>query len=38
VQGIRDTLQAIYDAAGGDTTPLRAAMDLARRRLAEPPG
>jgi leucine dehydrogenase len=38
VQGIGDTLQAIYDAAGGDTTPLQAAMDLARRRLAEPPG
>jgi leucine dehydrogenase len=37
VQGIADTLQAIYDAAGGATTPLQAAMDLAQRRLAEPP-
>jgi leucine dehydrogenase len=37
VQRIGDTLQAIYDAAGGPTTPLDAAMELARRRLAEPP-
>jgi len=35
VQGIGDTLRAIYDAAAG-TTPLGAAMDLARRRLADP--
>jgi leucine dehydrogenase len=37
VQGIGDTLRAIYDAAGGDATPLAAAMELAQRRLAEPP-
>ncbi|MDX6723341.1 MAG: leucine dehydrogenase, partial [Solirubrobacteraceae bacterium] len=37
VQGIGDTLRAVYDAAGGDTTPLAAAMALAQRRLAEPP-
>jgi leucine dehydrogenase len=37
VRGIADTLRAIYDAAGaGDITPLTAAMELARRRLAEP--
>jgi leucine dehydrogenase len=36
VQGIGDTLQAIYDAAGGGITPLTAAMELARRRLADP--
>jgi leucine dehydrogenase len=36
VQGIGDTLRAIYDAAGGTVTPLAAAMDLAQRRLADP--
>ena len=36
VQGIGDTLRAIYDAAAGGMTPLTAAMELARRRLAEP--
>ena len=35
VQGIGDTLRAIYDAAAG-ATPLSAAIDLARRRLADP--
>jgi leucine dehydrogenase len=37
VQGIGDTLRAINDSAGGGITPLTAAMELARRRLAEPP-
>jgi leucine dehydrogenase len=36
VQGIGDTLRAIYDTAAGGITPLTAAMELARRRLAEP--
>ena len=36
VQEIGDTLRAIYDAAAGGITPLTAAMELARRRLAEP--
>ena len=36
VHGIGDTLRAIYDAAAGGMTPLTAAMELARRRLAEP--
>jgi leucine dehydrogenase len=36
VQEIGDTLRAIYDAAAGGVTPLTAAMELARRRLAEP--
>jgi leucine dehydrogenase len=36
VQAIGDTLRAIYDAAAGGATPLTAAMELARRRLAEP--
>src|SRR3954464_8334222 len=35
VRAIGDTLRAIYDSAAG-VTPLTAAMDLARRRLAEP--
>jgi leucine dehydrogenase len=36
VRTIGDTLRAIYDAAAGGTTPLTAAIELARRRLAEP--
>jgi leucine dehydrogenase len=36
VQEIGDTLRAIYDAAAGGMTPLTAAMELARRRLADP--
>jgi leucine dehydrogenase len=36
VQEIGDTLRAIYDAAASGITPLTAAMELARRRLAEP--
>ena len=36
VRQIGDTLRAIYDAAAGGITPLTAAMELARRRLAEP--
>jgi leucine dehydrogenase len=36
VQGVGDTLRAIFDAAAGGITPLTAAMELARRRLAEP--
>jgi leucine dehydrogenase len=36
VQGIGDTLRAIYDATGPATTPLAAAMELARRRLTSP--
>jgi hypothetical protein len=33
---VGDTLREIYDAAGaGRLTPLTAAMELARRRLAE---
>src|SRR6185312_7694647 len=36
VQEIGDTLRAIYDAAAAGITPLTAAMELARRRLAEP--
>jgi leucine dehydrogenase len=36
VQEIGDTLRAIYDAAAGGITPLTAAMELARQRLAEP--
>jgi leucine dehydrogenase len=36
VQGIGDTLREIFDsAAGGRSTPLTAAMELARRRLRE---
>jgi leucine dehydrogenase len=38
VQEIGDTLRAIFDAAAGGITPLTAAMELARRRLAEPRG
>jgi leucine dehydrogenase len=36
VREIGDTLRAIFDAAAGGVTPLTAAMELARRRLAEP--
>jgi leucine dehydrogenase len=36
VQEIGDTLRAIFDAAAGGITPLTAAMELARRRLADP--
>jgi len=36
VEEIGDTLRAIYDAAAGGITPLTAAMELARQRLAEP--
>jgi leucine dehydrogenase len=36
VQEIGDTLRAIFDSAAGGMTPLTAAMELARRRLAEP--
>jgi leucine dehydrogenase len=36
VRGIADTLGAIYDTAAAGMTPLTAAMELARRRLAEP--
>jgi leucine dehydrogenase len=36
VREIGDTLRAIYDAAAGGITPLTAAMELARRRLADP--
>jgi leucine dehydrogenase len=36
VRGVGDTLRAIFDAAAGGITPLTAAMELARRRLAEP--
>jgi leucine dehydrogenase len=36
VQEIGDTLRAIFDAAAAGMTPLTAAMELARRRLAEP--
>ena len=36
VRTIGDTLRAIYDAGAGGMTPLTAAMELARRRLAEP--
>jgi len=36
VQEIGDTLRAIFDAAAGGMTPLTAAMELARRRLADP--
>jgi leucine dehydrogenase len=35
VRGIGDTLRAIYDAATDGITPLAAAMELARRNLAE---
>jgi leucine dehydrogenase len=36
VRAIGDTLREVYDrAAAGDMTPLTAAMELARRRLAE---
>ncbi len=38
VQEIGDTLRAIYDAAAGGITPLTAAMELARQRLADPHG
>jgi len=38
VQEIGDTLRAIYDAAAGGITPLTAAMELARQRLADPRG
>jgi leucine dehydrogenase len=37
VRGIADTLNAIYDAAADGITPLAAAMELARRNLAESP-
>ena len=34
--GIGDTMREIYDVAEADgVTPLRAAMELARRRVAE---
>jgi leucine dehydrogenase len=36
VRSIGDTLRAIYDAAADGRTPLTAATELARRRLAEP--
>jgi leucine dehydrogenase len=36
VRGIGDTLRAIFDAAAGGVTPLTAALELARQRLAEP--
>jgi leucine dehydrogenase len=36
VREVGDTLRAIFDAAAGGITPLTAAMELARRRLAEP--
>jgi leucine dehydrogenase len=36
VRHIGDTLRAIYDNAAGAMTPLTAAMELARRRLADP--
>lgn len=36
VRGVGDTLRGIYDTAGDRVTPLSAAMELARRRLAEP--
>jgi leucine dehydrogenase len=36
VEGIGDTLRAIYDSAGEGVTPLAAAMELAGHRLAEP--
>ena len=36
VQQIGDTMRAIFDAAAGGITPLTAAMELARRRLADP--
>jgi leucine dehydrogenase len=36
VRSIGDTLRAIYDASADGTTPLTAATELARRRLAEP--
>jgi leucine dehydrogenase len=34
VRGVGDTLRAVFDAASRSTTPLRAAMTLAERRLA----
>ena len=36
VREIGDTLRAIFDAAAGGVTPLTAALELARQRLAEP--
>jgi len=36
VREIGDTLRAIFDAAAGGVTPLAAALELARQRLAEP--
>ena len=37
VRGIGDTLRTLFDVAGaGSMTPLTAAMELARRRLADP--
>jgi leucine dehydrogenase len=36
VREIGDTLRAIFDAAAGEVTPLTAALELARQRLAEP--
>jgi len=39
VRGIGDTLRSLYDdASAGSMTPLTAAMELARRRLAEASG
>jgi leucine dehydrogenase len=35
VRGIGDTLRTIYDVAAGGMTPLAAALELARRNLAE---
>lgn len=35
VDGIADTLRAVYDASGNGTTPLAAATALARRNLGE---
>jgi leucine dehydrogenase len=35
VQGVGDTLRAVYDAAAGGATPLAAAMSLARRNLSD---
>jgi leucine dehydrogenase len=35
VQGVGDTLRAVYDAAAGGATPLAAAMSLARKNLSD---
>jgi len=36
VQGVGDTIRAIFDEAHGATTPLAAAMAIAERRLLRP--